>query len=137
MVFYNFIHSMLSISIYKVVTNLYYFIYKQTVMPKTKQPKGGASVGGATTAPAVDMHLETNADADDNTILDAFVEKLLTVQQHAYQACLQSAVTETNVINNELKQLGLWFRANKVSLNVNKTNVIVFNNKNKLEQICI
>ena len=128
---------MRSISIYKVVTNLYYFIYNQTVMPKTKQPKGWASVGGATTTPAVDTRLETNADADDNTIHDAFVEKLLKVQQHAYQACLQSAVTDTNAINKELKQLGLWFRANKVSVNVNKTNVIVFNNKNYLEQMCI
>ena len=35
----------------------------------------------------------------------------------------------TNVVNNELKQLGLWFRANKLSLNVNKTNFIMFNNK--------
>ena len=35
----------------------------------------------------------------------------------------------TNVVNNELKQLGLWFRVNKLSLNVNKTNVIMFNNK--------
>ena len=43
----------------------------------------------------------------------------------------------TNVVNNELKQLGLWFRANKLSLNVNKTNFIMFNNKNNLEQMCI
>ena len=35
----------------------------------------------------------------------------------------------TNVVNNELKQLGLWFRANKLSLNVNKTNFIMLNNK--------
>ena len=35
----------------------------------------------------------------------------------------------TNVVNNELKQLGLWFRANKLSLNVDKTNLIIFNNK--------
>ena len=35
----------------------------------------------------------------------------------------------TNVVNNELKQLGLWFRADKLSLNVNKTNFIMFNNK--------
>ena len=26
----------------------------------------------------------------------------------------------TDVVNYELKQLGLWFRANKLSLNVNK-----------------
>ena len=35
----------------------------------------------------------------------------------------------TNVVNNELKQLGLWFRENKLSLNVNKTNFIMFTNK--------
>ena len=33
----------------------------------------------------------------------------------------------TNVVNNELKQLDLWFKANKLSLN--KTNFIMFNNK--------
>ena len=38
----------------------------------------------------------------------------------------------TTVVNNELKQLGLWFRANKLSLNVNKTNFIMFNNKKQL-----
>ena len=65
-------------------------------MPKTKQSKGGASVGDATTAPTDDMHIETNADGNDNTIHDALVEKLLTVQQYAYQACLQSAVAEIN-----------------------------------------
>ena len=47
-------------------------------MPKTKQPKGGASVGGATTAPTDDIQLETNADGNDNTIHDALVEKPLT-----------------------------------------------------------
>ena len=44
-------------------------------------------------APTDDMHIETNAN--DNTI-HALVEKLLTVQQNAYQACLQSAVAEIN-----------------------------------------
>ena len=34
-----------------------------------------------------------------------------------------------NVVNNELKQLGLWFRAKKISFNLNKANVIMFNNK--------
>ena len=34
----------------------------------------------------------------------------------------------TNVVNNELRQLGLWFRANKLSLNLNKAN-FMFNNK--------
>lgn len=35
----------------------------------------------------------------------------------------------STVINNELKKLDLWFRANKLSLNVNKTHFIMFNNK--------
>ena len=35
----------------------------------------------------------------------------------------------TNVVNKKLKQLGLWCRANKLSLSVNKTNFIMFNNK--------
>ena len=65
-------------------------------MPKIKQPKGGASVDGATTAPTDDTHLETNVDGNDNTIHDALIEKLPTVQQNAYQACLQSAVAEIN-----------------------------------------
>ena len=32
-------------------------------------------------------------------------------------------------VNNELEKLDKWFRANKLSLNVNKTNVIMFANK--------
>ena len=47
-------------------------------------------------APTDDTHLETNADGNDNTFHDALVEKLITVQQNAYQACLQSAVAEIN-----------------------------------------
>ena len=65
-------------------------------MPKTKQPKDGVNVGGTTTAPTDNTHLETNVDRNDNTIHDELVEKLLTVQQNAYQACLQSAVAEIN-----------------------------------------
>ena len=38
----------------------------------------------------------------------------------------------TNVVNNELKQLDLWFK-----LGVNKTNFIMFTNKNNLEQMCV
>ena len=32
-------------------------------------------------------------------------------------------------VNNELEKLDIWFRVNKLSLNVNKTNVIMFANK--------
>ena len=47
--------------------------------------------------------------------------------KHFYSASNIDDVT--NVVNNELKQLGLWFRANKLLLNMNKTNFIMFNNK--------
>ena len=32
-------------------------------------------------------------------------------------------------VNNELEILDIWLRVNKVSLNVNKTNFIIFANK--------
>ena len=47
--------------------------------------------------------------------------------KHFYSASNIDDVS--NVVNNELKQLGLWFRANKLSLSVNKTNFIMFNYK--------
>ena len=34
-------------------------------------------------------------------------------------------------VNAELAKLSEWFRANKLSLNVNKTNYILFGNRNK------
>ena len=36
------------------------------------------------------------------------------------------------VVNNELKMLDLWFKVNKLTLNVSKTNYILFSSKNKL-----
>ena len=53
-----------------------------------------------------------------------------------YSASTGNIDDVTNVVNNELKQLGLWFRVNKLSLNVNKTNCML-NNKNNIEQMCI
>ena len=35
-----------------------------------------------------------------------------------------------HLLNKELKQLSLWFKVNKLSLNIGKTNYIVFGNKN-------
>ena len=32
----------------------------------------------------------------------------------------------TRTVNNELEKLDIWFRVNKLSLNVNKTNFIMF-----------
>ena len=34
-------------------------------------------------------------------------------------------------VNNELEKLDIWFRVNKLSLNVNKINFIMFANKKK------
>jgi len=40
------------------------------------------------------------------------------------------SITEVNyVLNNELKQMTIWFKVNKLSLNVNKTNHMCFHNK--------
>ena len=49
------------------------------MLPKTKHPKGGASVSSAIMAPTDDTYLETSVDGNDNKIHDALVEKLLTV----------------------------------------------------------
>ena len=77
-------------------------------MPKAKQPKRGTSVCGAATAPADDIHLESNADGNDNRIHDAFVEKLLNMQQNAYQTCLHACIFLNVVI--------LSTRPNQISL---------------------
>ena len=37
-----------------------------------------------------------------------------------------------NVINEELKHLSVWFKVNKLSLNFDKTNYMLFNNKHGL-----
>ena len=37
----------------------------------------------------------------------------------------------TCTVYNELEQLDIWFRVNKLSLNVNKTNFIMFTNIKK------
>ena len=38
----------------------------------------------------------------------------------------------TCTVNNELEKLDIWFRVNKLSRNVNKTNFIMFTNKKQL-----
>ena len=38
------------------------------------------------------------------------------------------------LVNNELGKLDIWFKVNKISFNVNKTNVIIFANKNNIDQ---
>ena len=41
----------------------------------------------------------------------------------------RNIVDITCIVNNELEKLDIWFRVNKLSLNVNKTNFIMFANK--------
>ena len=36
-------------------------------------------------------------------------------------------------MNNELKILSDWFKANKLSLNANKTNYMIYSKKNKIQ----
>jgi len=38
------------------------------------------------------------------------------------------------IVNNELEKLDMWFRVNQLSLNGNKTNFIMFANKNNIDQ---
>jgi len=38
------------------------------------------------------------------------------------------------VVNNELEKRGISFRVNKLSLNINKTNVIMFAKKTNIDQ---
>ena len=45
---------------------------------------------------------------------------------------IQSSIKQINrTLNKDLKQLALWLNANKISLNVAKTKVILFKPKNK------
>ena len=41
----------------------------------------------------------------------------------------------TNIINNELKKLEVWFSVNKLSLNVLKTNYMLFSKCKKTENM--
>ena len=43
----------------------------------------------------------------------------------------ESATNFVEIVNCELAKLAEWFRANKLSLNVNKTHFILFGNKSK------
>jgi hypothetical protein len=38
------------------------------------------------------------------------------------------------VINEELEYIDLWMKVNKLSVNINKTNYILFNSKTKTEK---
>ena len=45
---------------------------------------------------------------------------------------MQSSIKQINrTLSKDLKQLALWLNANKISLNVTKTKVILFKSKNK------
>jgi len=45
--------------------------------------------------------------------------------------CNKSIEVLEQIVNNELDLLSTWFRANKLSLNVDKTNFILFKSRNK------
>jgi hypothetical protein len=51
----------------------------------------------------------------------------------------KSVTNFEDIVNSELLRLSEWFRANKLSLNINKTHFILFGNKSKacLENLCI
>ena len=64
------------------------------------------------------------------------VSKLLNIILFADDTSIfystRNIVDITCTVNNELEKLDIWFRVNKLSLNVNKTNVIMFTNKKQL-----
>ena len=64
------------------------------------------------------------------------VSKLLNIILFADDTSIfystRNIVDITRTVNNELEKLDIWFRVNKLSLNVNKTNVIMFTNKKQL-----
>jgi len=49
-----------------------------------------------------------------------------------YFFCNHSFSELENIINKELEYLSTWFKSDKFSLNINKTNYILFRNKNKM-----
>ena len=61
------------------------------------------------------------------------VSKLLNIILFADDTSIfystRNIVDITCTVNNELEKLDIWFRVNKLSLNVNKTNFIMFTNK--------
>ena len=64
------------------------------------------------------------------------VSKLLNIILFADDTSIfystRNIVDITCTVNNELEKLDIWFRVNKLSLNVNKTNFIMFTNKKQL-----
>ena len=64
------------------------------------------------------------------------VSKLLNIILFADDTSIfystRNIVDITCTVNNELEKLDIWFRVNKLSLNMNKTNFIMFTNKKQL-----
>ena len=44
----------------------------------------------------------------------------------------QNLTTLYNIVNTELIKISKWFKLNKLSLNIKKTNYIIFRNKGKI-----
>ena len=88
-------------------------------MPKQRPTKSAAS-GCSAEALSGDIHI----DADDTGSHDAFVKRLLQVQQDAFQACLQSAIAEINRrVDNFMRETTTSLTELRVSLQYTQTQV--------------
>ena len=60
---------------------------------------------------------------------------------YAYDTTLNGDINPSNdhtsMINSELAQVKMWKNANKLSLNVQKTNYMIISNRNPIENIII
>ena len=69
------------------------------------------------------------------------VSKLLNIILLADETSIlyssRNIVDTTCLVNNELSKLDIWYKVNKISLNVNKTNFIMFANKNNRSTVKI
>ena len=88
-------------------------------MPKQRPTKSAAS-GCSAEALSGDIHI----DADDTGSHDAFVKKLLQVQQDAFQACLQIPIAEINRrVDNFMRETTTSLTELRVSLQYTQTQV--------------
>ena len=96
-------------------------IVSHITMPKQRPTKSAAS-GCSAEALSGDIHI----DADDTGSHDAFVKRLLQVQQDAFQACLQSAIAEIRQhrrVDNFMRETTTSLTELRVSLQYTQTQV--------------
>ena len=60
---------------------------------------------------------------------------LLMIQVFSF--CIMTPMSLTNIIQTELQKLSLWFKANKLSLNIDKTKFMVFTPRQKRDKLNI